>query len=60
MDLIDSRPHPIACNTDGLDSHDHSTQSPLSDLRRSAVRDDFVLDLISSQFTNKVTFWYFE
>ena len=55
MDHIDFR-HRLTRCADGLDSHNHSPQSPFLDVRRSAIRDDFVLDLVSRQHTNKITF----
>ena len=48
--------HHLTRYADGLDSHNHSSQSPLSDVRRPAVRDDFVPDLVSREPTNKVAF----
>ena len=40
---------------DGLDGHNHSPQPPLSGVREPTARDDFILDLISGRFIDKIT-----
>ena len=55
MDYIDFRHHLTRC-ADGLDSHNLSPQSPFSDVREPAAGDDLILDLVSGELPNKITF----
>ena len=51
MDAVDFSPRP-----DGLDSHNHSLQFPLSDVRESTACEYRLLYLVARQCTDKIAF----
>lgn len=51
MDAVDFSPRP-----DGLDSHNHSLQFPLSDVREPTACEYRLLYLVARQCTDKIAF----
>lgn len=54
--LVDYVDFCLTGHADGLDCHNLSLQSPLSDVREPAVGDNFILDPVSGEFTDEITF----